>query len=236
MAGGDHLRDGVAAQRLGRLAGIEDWINGTIEKGKHPRLVIVDTLAQFRKLANGKQIYLEDYTAISELQKLASKYNIAIIVVHHDRKGGADDVFDTVSGSLGLTGAADTIAMLKRQSGSVTLHIRGRDVEEAEKAIQFNKDTCRWTMLGEASEIRRSDQRAKVLAVIGGATDGMSPTDLADELGITSANAKQLLRRMANDGEWPAPGFTDTEIRCHDGTGGVSWIAGDIRVSSRLKR
>ena len=35
---------------------------------------------------------------------------------------------------------------------------------------------------------------------------------------------------------WPAPGFTDTEIRCHDGTGGVSWIAGDIRVSSRLKR
>jgi hypothetical protein len=35
---------------------------------------------------------------------------------------------------------------------------------------------------------------------------------------------------------WPAPGFTDTEIRCHDGTGGVSWIAGDIRGSSRLKR
>jgi hypothetical protein len=185
----------------GGLAGIEDWINGTIEKGKHPRLVIVDTLAQFRKLATGKQIYLEDYTAISELQKLASKYNLAIIVVHHDRKGGADDVFDTVSGSLGLTGAADTIAVIKRQSGSVTLHIRGRDVEEAEKAIQFNKDTCRWTMLGEASEVRRSDQRAKVLAVIGGATDGMSPTDLADELGITSTNAKQLLRRMANDGE-----------------------------------
>ena len=37
-------------------------------------------------------------------------------------------------------------------------------------------------------------------------------------------------------GVWPAPGFTDTEIRCHDGTGGVSWIAGDIRGSSRLRR
>ena len=35
---------------------------------------------------------------------------------------------------------------------------------------------------------------------------------------------------------WPSPGFTDTEIRCHDGTGGVSWIAGVIRGSSRLRR
>ena len=35
---------------------------------------------------------------------------------------------------------------------------------------------------------------------------------------------------------WPAPGFTDTEIRCHDGTGGVSWIADDIRGSSRLRQ
>jgi len=186
----------------GGLAGIEDWINETTKKGKHPRLVIVDTLAQFRKLATGKQIYLEDYTAISELQKLASKYNLTIIVVHHDRKGGADDVFDTVSGSLGLTGAADTIAILKRQSGTVTLHIRGRDVEEAEKAIQFNKDTCRWTMLGEASEVRRSSERNRVLAAIEEAgAEGMSPADLTNELGISPANARQILHRMAKDGE-----------------------------------
>jgi RecA-family ATPase len=94
----------------GGLADIEDWIKDRHEKSQHPRLIVVDTLALFRKLASGKQAYQEDYTTVAELQKLASKYNITIIVVHHDRKTGADDVFDTVSGTLGLTGAADTIA------------------------------------------------------------------------------------------------------------------------------
>src|SRR5262249_10678457 len=131
----------------GGLADIEGWIKDALEEGKHPHLIVVDTLALFRKLATGKQGYQEDYTAIAELQKRTRKYNITIIVVHHDRKSGADDVFDTVSGTLGLTGAADTIAILKRQAGAVTFHVRGRDIEEAEKALQFNKHTCRWTIL-----------------------------------------------------------------------------------------
>jgi hypothetical protein len=72
-------------------------------------------------------------------------------VVHHDRKAEADDPFDTVSGSLGLTGAADTILILKRQTGGVTLYARGRDIEERETALHFEKTTCRWSILGEAS-------------------------------------------------------------------------------------
>jgi hypothetical protein len=181
----------------GGLTEIENWITSS----KNPRLVIVDTLAHFRKMATGKNIYLEDYAAISELQKLASKYSVTIIVVHHDRKSGADDVFETVSGSLGLPAAADTIAILKREAGAVTFHVRGRDIEEAEKALQFNKATCRWTILGEASDVRRSDERARVLAALEGLTEGMSPADLSNELGISPANARQMLHRMAKDGE-----------------------------------
>ena len=114
----------------GGVADIESWITST----ESPRLVIVDTLAQFRKVSSGKaQIYQDNYGAISDLQKLASRYNIAVVVVHHDRKSEAEDVFDTVSGSLGLTGAADTILIMKRQAGTVTLHVRGRDIEETER-------------------------------------------------------------------------------------------------------
>ena len=103
-----------------------------------------DTLAQFRKRVTSKtQGYADDYAAISDLRKLASKHNIAIVIVHHDRKVEADDVFDTVSGTLGLTGAADTILIMKRQAGSVTLYVRGRDIEESETALQFSKQTCR---------------------------------------------------------------------------------------------
>jgi hypothetical protein len=35
-----------------------------------------------------------------------------------------------VSGTLGLTGAVDTILVLTKKAGIATLHVRGRDIEE----------------------------------------------------------------------------------------------------------
>jgi hypothetical protein len=186
----------------GGLSDIEAWIKDTLEKGRHPRLVIIDTLAHFRKPAAGKNAYLEDYAALAELQKMASRYNLSIVVVHHDRKASADDVFDTVSGTLGVTGAVDTIAIMRRDSGAVTLHVRGRDIEEAEKALQFNKATCKWTILGEASDIRRSDERARVLAALQDAGEPLQITELISLAHLVNRNAAdQLLHRMVADGD-----------------------------------
>jgi hypothetical protein len=158
-------------------------------------------LAQFRKLSNGKtQIYAEDYAAISGLQKLASKYNVGIIIVHHDRKSEADDVFDTISGSLGLPAAADTILIMKRQAGAVTLHVRGRDIEEAEMALQFNKETCRWSILGAAAEVHRSAERKRVIEALKDGPLGVSEICAAAEIRSRNA-ADQLLFKMVKDVE-----------------------------------
>ena len=181
----------------GGLNDIEQWIS-TVEA---PRLVIVDTLAQFRKAPNGKaQVYTEDYGAIAELQKLASKHSLGIVIVHHDRKMEADDVFDTVSGSLGLTGAADTILIMKRQAGSVTLHVRGRDIEETEKALQFDKQACRWSILGAAADVYRSAERNRVLVALQGGQKQAKELMLDAELRNRNA-ADILLHKMVKDGE-----------------------------------
>ncbi len=185
----------------GGLDGIEQWLT---KPNTSPRLVIVDTLAQFRRLSNGKnQIYADDYAAISGLQKLASKYNVEIIIVHHDRKSEADDVFDTVSGSLGLTGAADTILIMKRQAGAVTLYVRGRDIEEAELALQFSKETCRWTILGTAADVHRSSERTAILRALESAgEDGLSVAEIMTATGSQNRNAIDiLLFKMTETGE-----------------------------------
>jgi len=44
-------------------------------------------------------------------------------------------------------------------------------VEEIEKAVQFNKATCRWTIMGEATEVRRTDERTEILAELRQATE-----------------------------------------------------------------
>jgi hypothetical protein len=119
----------------------------------------------------------------------------------------ADDVFDTVSGTLGLTGAADTILIITRKAGQVTLHVDGRDVEKTELALQFDKATCRWTILGAASEVHRSAERGRILAALEGTPEGLSPSETADITGLTHANARQLLVRMAKDNEIQRAGY-----------------------------
>jgi hypothetical protein len=73
----------------------------------------------------------EGYDAIGPLRRLAHERGVPIILVHHTRKMDADDIFDTVSGSHGLTGAADTILVLQRQGSGVTLHAVGRDIDQS---------------------------------------------------------------------------------------------------------
>jgi hypothetical protein len=69
-------------------------------------------------------------------------------------------------------------------------------------AIQFNKDTCRWTLLGSAADVHRSDERARVLTVLAEAKEPLTPKEIMVATGRSDRNAvDQLLFRMvqAND-------------------------------------
>jgi len=183
----------------GGLQKIENWCK-SVEK---PVLIVIDTLERIRKPPNGKsQLYSADYEAITGLQKIALDYGLAIVVLHHDRKSEADDAFDTVSGTLGLTGAADTILIIKRRPNGVVLFARGRDIEESETAMQFDKALCRWTILGAASEVHRSNERARVIAALKTAGQPLTTREIMDDAEMRNRNATDiLLGKMVRDGE-----------------------------------
>jgi hypothetical protein len=184
----------------GGLEALRAWCK-SVEK---PALIMIDTLKKVRaRRAKNQTDYDADYEACQGLQELASDLGIAIIVAHHDRKMDADDVFDTVSGTLGLTGGVDAIAVMKRRSGAVTLHIQGRDLEDdVEKAIRFDKETCRWVILGEAVEVQRSGERQRVLDALGRVPEGMNVSEIVAAARLGNRNAAdQLLFRMLADGD-----------------------------------
>jgi hypothetical protein len=183
----------------GCIEAVEEWCKSV----KRPTLVIVDTLQKIRPFAEAKNAYTADYRALTGLQELAGRHpGLGIVVNHHDRKMAADDVFDTVSGTLGLNGAADTILIISRRAGEVTLHIDGRDVEKAEHAIEFNKATCRWTLLGSAADVHQSDQRARILRALEGAGEGLAVGEILAAARLVSRNAADsLLFDMRNEGE-----------------------------------
>lgn len=183
----------------GGLDALRDWLNSK----ENPRLIIVDVLTQFRSGRGGQEsLYEADYRAVKGLQELASEYGIAVVIIHHVRKGiGESDPFEQVSGTMGLTGAADTTVILNRDSSGCTLYARGRDLEEYERACTFDRTTCRWTVQGEASEVRRTDERTRILAVLEDAQEAMNPLEIAHLADMKRNNVDRLLGKMAKAGE-----------------------------------
>jgi hypothetical protein len=184
-------------------AGGLDRIRAWLEQAQSPRLVAVDVLAQFRPARGEKeQVYESDYKAIKGLQELASEFNVAIVVVHHTRKGTSEiDPFEQISGTLGLSGAADAAIVLDRTGEGCTLYARGRDIEEYERAITFDPDCCRWTVQGDAAEVHRSDERGRIIAVLDDASEPLSPNEIAILADMKRNNVDRLLGKMGKKGE-----------------------------------
>jgi hypothetical protein len=196
----------VTAWRRVSEGGLDD-IRAWHKSARKPTMVVVDVLVKVRPIGkSGRSAYELDYEALAGLHKLAVELGIAVLVVHHTRKMAAEDIMDTVSGSFGLVGAADTIIVIERRSQGTVLDVRGRDVESAELAIEFNKQTCRWTLLGSAADVHKSDERAHILAALEESSEPLTPKEIMIATGRTNRNAMdQLLFKMVKAGDIAKP-------------------------------
>ena len=98
-----------------------------------------------------------------------------------------------------MTGAADTILVMATKASGTVLDIRGRDVESTELAIEFKKESCRWRVLGTASEVHISEQRAKIIAVLVEVGEPMGIAALVEATGMKCNSLELLLGRMVKD-------------------------------------
>lgn len=185
----------------GGIEKIERWARSV----QNPVLVIVDVLTAFRAHPGpreNKSTYATDYDAVAALRSVAGKFGLSVLIVHHTRKGESDDPVDAVSGTLGLTGAADTILVLNRRADAgVTLYGRGRDIAELDLALIFNAESCRWIVRGETADVCRSDERSKILMVLFDTHKPLTPSDIALAAGMPRNNVDQLLYKMARAGD-----------------------------------
>lgn len=177
---------------------LEEWINSVAS----PRLIIIDVFAKVRGTSTGRETQYElDYKFAAKLQQLAIRWAVGVVLVHHTRKMEAEDPFDAVSGTRGLTGAADSVLVLKRDVGSQQpiLYGRGRDLEEIESALEFQKDTGVWHIIGDANVVAHTAERREILQVLGRAVDPMSPTEIADALGKKRSTVNHTLTKLYED-------------------------------------
>jgi len=133
--------------------GLEERIESFIEGHPDTVLIIIDTLQMVRGTGYDNT-YANDYRDLSILKKLGDKHGVAILLIHHLRKEGADDVFNRISGTTGVQGAVDSSFTLiedKRGSGKAKLSCIGRDIEYREIVLERNEDNV-WEMVSDSRE------------------------------------------------------------------------------------
>lgn len=195
------------------IATIAQWLD---EHGDADPLVAVDTLGRVMpRSLQGESAYERDYRALTAFKRLADDHpGTSMVLVHHTRKLGSEDFVDGVSGTLGITGAADTTVVLSRgrtDDGGL-LKVTGRDITEGEYAVE-KADTGTWTLTGgslaeaeKAAYITRtvagvSDRSADIIGLVtGSGSDGIGPKDVGDKLGIEVKAAGTYLGRLVDSG------------------------------------
>jgi hypothetical protein len=200
----------------GGIDWIVKWLDYMTEHNLTPRLVIIDTLQCFRRLASEKtnSVYASDYEAMRDLMTITQHVpGLGVVVAHHIRKGGAQSTnfVNEVSGTMALTGAADTIMVLQRDRSqgqgqgqvNVTIQRTSRRVEDDDMVFSLNG--VRYTYQGIAAEVKASESRRAVLDWLAEPENGgwHNLSTIAKGLNRCSKgeidSLRRLLKRMASD-------------------------------------
>lgn len=116
-------------------------------------LIVVDTFQLVRGNSNDPS-YAGDYQKVRKLKQIADEYGLTILLVHHVRKLDDPDPLNRLSGTTGLSGAADAVFVLDRKNrndNAALLICTGRDVEYREISLRFSKDHFAWEMIADSA-------------------------------------------------------------------------------------
>ena len=137
--------------------GLLDALGALLDDNPDIHLVCIDTLSKIRPRAKAyENVYNADYDFVGELKEFADSRGICVLLVHHTSKRKSDDSFENINGSTGIMGALDfTIVLDKknRMEDEASFVLTGRDVEQQDRVVAFDKARCKWMMQGTAAEI-----------------------------------------------------------------------------------
>ena len=157
-----------ATQSMTLGGGLLDQLEAFLVYHPETRLMIVDTLQKIREIGSDKYNYANDYEIVGRLKAFSDRHNLCLLIVHHTRKMESEDSFDMISGTNGLLGAADGAFILqkkKRTDTNAVLSVVGRDQQDQELLLQFDREKCVWKLIKAETEVWRTPPDPVLLSV-----------------------------------------------------------------------
>ena len=140
-----------------------EQLEAFIKQNINYKVIIFDNIGKAYADRYNKRSYEEDYHTLAPLQELASKYNVCIIGLHHNRKQSAYNPIDEMMGSSSLAAVADTLIILRKvDSNMLDVNITGRDIEGREITISVNNENGIWREVKRKNKIRLTPKQEKI--------------------------------------------------------------------------
>lgn len=114
------------------------------------KLIVIDTLQKVRETVDMK--YGTDYKELSLLKSIADQLEIAIILVHHNRKTHDVNPNNMISGTNGIAGCADGLLVFTRNGNQAKLNISGRGAPSME--LNLSREKAKWKLLDAVPEYK----------------------------------------------------------------------------------
>lgn len=173
-------------------------------------LIVLDTLAKVRppsRPGDASSAYDLDYRFAGQLQKWATTRRVALVALHHDRKLASGDFVQSVSGTFGITGAADSILLLTRERGADDglLQLTGRDIRD-DLAWQLKRVGPAWQLVDKirpelaAATAGLGDRAADVARFVVRSAVPVGASDVCTSLGLDRPLVDQYLKRLSDAG------------------------------------
>lgn len=142
------------ATKAGLLGnGFEEQLVDFIRQYPAAKLIIIDTLQKVRNKDKDKHGYSDDYDVVGKIKEIGDTHNVTFLIVHHTRKEGDDDAVNTISGTNGIAGSADGIFILQKENrlqNRANLLVVGRDVQTITLSLDFDPESCKWSLLSHS--------------------------------------------------------------------------------------
>lgn len=161
------------------------------------KVVVIDVL---HKIFDPKKRfgYAAQYDMMNGLQKCAERTNTSIIVVHHTNKRVSNGLA-SISGTSGLTAAADNIIILTKSDESwkdayIHLNVQGRDIEPQDIWLEYNLSNMGYVEMPHPPINPKRSEHLKEVAEL--RTSGLNQTEIATKLGVSQATISRAIKQI----------------------------------------
>jgi predicted ATP-dependent serine protease/predicted transcriptional regulator len=176
----------------------EEWyVNAT-----RPALLVMDTfsaLIGLRQAEDRGRPQTADYRALRPYMQWAAQRNVSILVLHHTnqrRLEAGEDWMNSIAGTNGLVGAADTVMLLSRhREEGLSLRAKGRYLPESEWTV-VTKGRRHILYDPVATTERLGDRMKHILDVIASNGGEAETSAIIEQSGLHPSTVKSYLHRL----------------------------------------